>query len=96
MFGELIGLWAVEIWHAHGPRRARSRLVELGPGRGTLMRDVLRAARVVPGFLEAAARCSSSRPARCCAQQQQRRACRQRRSDRLARRLSQDVPDGPR
>ncbi|PSJ19967.1 SAM-dependent methyltransferase, partial [Halomonas sp. ND22Bw] len=31
----------------------RFRLVEVGPGDGTLMSDALRAARLVPGFLEA-------------------------------------------
>ena len=52
MFGELIGLWAVETWHRLGaPERVR--LVEVGPGDGTLMADALRAARLVPGFLEA-------------------------------------------
>ena len=38
MFGELIGLWMLEVWHAMG-RPAPVRLVELGPGRGTLMAD---------------------------------------------------------
>jgi len=52
MFGELIGLWAVETWQRLGAPE-RFRLVEVGPGDGTLMDDVLRAARVVPGFLEA-------------------------------------------
>jgi NADH dehydrogenase [ubiquinone] 1 alpha subcomplex assembly factor 7 len=52
MFGELIGLWAVETWNAMGAP-SRLYLIELGPGRGTLMGDLLRAARVVPGFLEA-------------------------------------------
>ena len=52
MFGELVGLWAAEVWSAMG-RPDRVRLVELGPGRGTLMSDALRAARVLPGFLEA-------------------------------------------
>lgn len=42
MFGELIGLWAADIWIAAG-RPAPLRLVELGPGRGTLMADALRA-----------------------------------------------------
>lgn len=52
MFGELIGLWAVEVWNRLGaPERVR--LVEVGPGDGTLMADALRAARVAPGFLEA-------------------------------------------
>ncbi len=52
MFGELIGLWAVETWTRLGaPERVR--LVEVGPGDGTLMSDVLRAARLVPGFLQA-------------------------------------------
>ncbi|MGI9170128.1 MAG: SAM-dependent methyltransferase, partial [Caulobacteraceae bacterium] len=49
MFGELLGLWAVEAWRRLGaPPRAR--LVELGPGDGTLMADALRAARVAPDF----------------------------------------------
>jgi len=52
MFGELIGLWAAEIWAVMG-RPARVMLVELGPGRGTLMADALRALRAVPGFLAA-------------------------------------------
>lgn len=52
MFGELIGLWAVEAWQRLGAPE-RFRLVEVGPGDGTLMDDALRAARVVPGFLEA-------------------------------------------
>lgn len=52
MFGELIGLWAVETWSRLGsPERVR--LVEVGPGDGTLMADALRAARLAPGFLEA-------------------------------------------
>ena len=45
MFGELIGLWAAEVWTSMG-RPSPLRLVELGPGRGTLMSDALRAARV--------------------------------------------------
>jgi SAM-dependent MidA family methyltransferase len=52
MFGELIGLWAAEVWHGMG-RPASIRLVELGPGRGTLMADALRAARLAPDFLAA-------------------------------------------
>jgi SAM-dependent MidA family methyltransferase len=53
MFGELIGLWAAEAWRLMGAPKPL-RLVELGPGRGTLMCDLLRAARVVPGFSDAA------------------------------------------
>src|SRR5262249_51583027 len=49
MFGELIGLWAAAAWRAmDSPEKIR--LVELGPGRGTMMLDVLRAARVMPDF----------------------------------------------
>ena len=54
MFGELIGLWCAAVWQAMG-RPGRARLVELGPGRGTLMADALRAARGVPGFRDAIA-----------------------------------------
>lgn len=52
MFGELLGLWLADRWQALG-RPDPVRLVELGPGRGTLMADLLRAGRLVPGFLEA-------------------------------------------
>jgi SAM-dependent MidA family methyltransferase len=53
MFGELLGLWAAEVWTRLGAP-PRVRLVELGPGDGTLMSDVLRAAPAQPGFLAAA------------------------------------------
>ena len=49
MFGELIGLWAAAAWRAMGsPDNVR--LIELGPGRGTMMLDALRAAKVMPQF----------------------------------------------
>ncbi|WP_439471762.1 class I SAM-dependent methyltransferase [Brevundimonas sp.] len=52
MFGELLGLWAIELWNRLGaPERVR--LVEVGPGDGTLMADALRAARLAPDFLQA-------------------------------------------
>ncbi|EKE74817.1 class I SAM-dependent methyltransferase [Oceanibaculum indicum] len=51
MFGELIGLWAAVVWQQMGSPDP-VRLVELGPGRGMLMADFLRAARLVPGFRE--------------------------------------------
>ena len=44
MFGELIGLWLADIWIRAG-REEPVHYVELGPGRGTLARDALRAAR---------------------------------------------------
>ena len=49
MFGELIGLWLVDAWEGAG-RPDPVLLVELGPGRGTLMADALRAAKVRPDF----------------------------------------------
>ena len=49
MFGELIGLWCAETWCQMG-RPTPVRLIELGPGRGTLMHDALRAAAVLPDF----------------------------------------------
>jgi NADH dehydrogenase [ubiquinone] 1 alpha subcomplex assembly factor 7 len=52
MFGELIGLWAASVWDGMG-RPDPLRLIELGPGRGTLAADALRAARALPGFLDA-------------------------------------------
>jgi SAM-dependent MidA family methyltransferase len=53
MVGELLGLWACEVFSALG-RPAAVRLVELGPGTGLMMIDVLRAATVVaPAFVAA-------------------------------------------
>lgn len=53
MFGELIGLWLADSWIAQGAPKSFA-LAELGPGRGTLMSDALRAMRAVPGMIEAA------------------------------------------
>ncbi len=53
IFGELIGLWLVQTWTDMGSP-AVFNLVELGPGRGVLMQDILRAARLRPAFLNAA------------------------------------------
>ena len=52
MFGELLGLWCVDAWQRLGAPSPVA-LVEPGPGRGTLLADALRAARVVPAFLAA-------------------------------------------
>jgi SAM-dependent MidA family methyltransferase len=52
MFGELIGLWAAAVWQAMGSPQP-VRLIEFGPGRGTMIADALRAARALPAFLAA-------------------------------------------
>jgi NADH dehydrogenase [ubiquinone] 1 alpha subcomplex assembly factor 7 len=51
-FGELIGLWCAVTWQNMGAPKS-FHLVECGPGRGTLMKDILRAAQHAPGFLAA-------------------------------------------
>lgn len=53
MFGELIGLALAQSWLDRGAP-APFTLCELGPGRGTLMADALRATATVPGFQDAA------------------------------------------
>ncbi|ARE42169.1 hypothetical protein RGUI_4028 [Rhodovulum sp. P5] len=53
MFGELLGLWLAQVWLDQGAP-ARVTLAELGPGRGTLMADILRATKALPGFHDAA------------------------------------------
>jgi len=52
MFGELIGLWCIKVWHGMGAPRPFL-LAELGPGRGLLLADALRAAKIAPDFLDA-------------------------------------------
>ncbi len=54
MFGELVGLWAAAVWQQMGSP-GEVHLIELGPGRGTMMLDMLRAANVMPGFRPAIA-----------------------------------------
>ncbi len=50
-FGEMLGLWVVQTWHDQG-RPKDPRLCELGPGRGTLMADAVRAiTAAAPQFL---------------------------------------------
>lgn len=48
MFGELIGLWCAHEWDALG--KPAFNFIEIGPGRGVLMQDMLRATRGIPGF----------------------------------------------
>ena len=52
MFGELIGLWVVQAWMDHNKPPEFS-LVELGPGNGTLMEDILRATKSISEFHKA-------------------------------------------
>ncbi|WP_051357082.1 SAM-dependent methyltransferase [Azorhizobium doebereinerae] len=90
MFGELIGLWAVATWQQMGAPAA-FRLVELGPGRGTLMADALRAAGLVPAFGAAASlHLVEMSPVLRARQADTLKAVAPRWHDRL-----EDVPDGP-
>ncbi len=61
MFGELIGLWMVELWQRAGSPDVA--LVELGPGRGTLMTDIRRAVAHVPGLAGAPVHLVETSPA---------------------------------
>jgi len=54
MFGELVGVWLVQAWHAVGSPRPVT-IAEIGPGRGTLMKDVARTVHRVAPELAAAA-----------------------------------------
>lgn len=52
LFGEMIGIWAIEQWQKLGSPDAIY-IVECGPGRGTLMADLLRIGKVIPEFIRA-------------------------------------------
>jgi NADH dehydrogenase [ubiquinone] 1 alpha subcomplex assembly factor 7 len=52
MFGELVAVWAMEAWLAMGMPDPVA-LIECGPGRGTMMADILRASRTLAGFRKA-------------------------------------------
>jgi NADH dehydrogenase [ubiquinone] 1 alpha subcomplex assembly factor 7 len=52
VFGEMIGVWCVNAWMSLG-RPTPFALVELGPGRGTLMADIMRVAKAAPDFFKA-------------------------------------------
>jgi len=52
LFGELVGAWLAHVWHQMDGL-SPVKLVELGPGRGTLMKDILRVADVDREFLAA-------------------------------------------
>lgn len=49
MFGEMVGLWLADLWIKSGQPKEFI-MLELGPGRGTLMDDILRATKKLPGF----------------------------------------------
>lgn len=52
MFGELIGLWFADVW-LKMDKPEKIHLIELGPGRGTLMADFIRVLKVLPAFKQA-------------------------------------------
>lgn len=51
IFGELIGIWFVAEWMAQGRKSKGVELIEIGPGRGTLMNDMLRVCRKLSAWL---------------------------------------------
>lgn len=52
MFGEVLGAWTAQVWVGLG-RPARFNLIELGPGEGLMIEDMLRALRAAPDCLAA-------------------------------------------
>lgn len=48
IFGELVGIWFIAEWMSQGRPRQGVELIEVGPGRGTLMDDMLRVSIPVP------------------------------------------------
>lgn len=57
VFGELVGIWTIAEWIAQGRKRSGVQLMEVGPGKGTLMDDILRVSgQVISGCNYAYAR----------------------------------------
>jgi len=52
IFGELLGVWCIGIWRQMG-KPPQFNIVEFGPGRGTLMKDLLRGASADKNFIQA-------------------------------------------
>ncbi|PWY64276.1 hypothetical protein BO70DRAFT_347187 [Aspergillus heteromorphus CBS 117.55] len=50
VFGELVGIWTIAEWMAQGRKRSGVQLIEVGPGKGTLMDDMLRTFRNFKSF----------------------------------------------
>jgi Putative S-adenosyl-L-methionine-dependent methyltransferase len=46
VFGELVGIWTITEWMAQGTPREGVELIEVGPGKGTLMDDILRVRKI--------------------------------------------------
>ena len=90
VFGELIGLWCAELWERIG-RPDPVVLAELGPGRGVLMSDLLRAAGIVPEFRRALRVCLVEASPVLRAEQERR--LRQARPAWVTR--VEELPDGP-
>lgn len=51
VFGELIGVWTIAEWLGQGRKRSGIQLMEVGPGKGTLMDDMLRVSGILKGIL---------------------------------------------
>ncbi|CAI7881477.1 unnamed protein product [Closterium sp. NIES-54] len=64
MFGEMVAVWAMMAWQQLGAP-PRVHLVELGPGRGTLMADLLRVSRGIVVVRGAVRLSSESTPLEC-------------------------------
>ena len=90
IFGELIGLWCAELWDRMG-RPEPVILAELGPGRGVLMTDLLRAANSLPAFRRAL-RVVLVEASPALRAEQQRRLC-QAHPEWVSR--VEEIPDGP-
>ncbi len=52
VFGELVGLWFVAQWIVQGRKQTGVELIEVGPGRGTLVDDMLRVCHGIGGSLK--------------------------------------------